>query len=443
MKGDPPKGKCSKNMKNCRRWRRRPTNLTKEFKAKKGWLETHLWHAKRCKMIDYWGFKIAAHLNEKCLKSTFRSSTTGALLHDFSYWKPFRLESLNLLKFSENYGNSSILDFYIVSAGVQLCPIKLFMTTFEKPMMLLHPASIETGILDHPAFKSFIESYEITYSCCEESTCNFKLQGSKSESVLTQLFKLKNIENFPLRLLILDPRTASSDQDSVILSREDFDKMFHDPSNIPSDDEINKLKSELFIPSVSIPNSSHFPVSITKSCNSEYFLTCPRKWARVVWYSLNKIKPVKVAGIEQIDMISFENKVPVFPKDFVGSPAYEIWSESEKQRLETIYHKKPPAKRPAYSKLGIKSPFKPLFCNFASLRKVAIEIDGKGILTDFAEIYTPEKKLIGHVTSSAKSSLRKGKSTAIASVSSTESSSVLVRNYSSPEIFRTAKLVII
>ena len=54
--------------------------------------------------------------------------------------------------------------------------------------------------------------------------------------------------------------------------------------------------------------------------------------------------------------------------------------------------------------------------------------------------YTIEKMLIGFATSSSKASLKKGRSTAIVSLTTTAISHVLVRNLCSPAIFRTGKI---
>lgn len=438
MKGDPPKGKCSKNMKNCRRWRRRSANVTKEFKSKKGWLETHLWHSKRCKMIEYWGFKVAAHLNEKCLKSTYRSSVKGVLLHDSSYWKPFWMD-FDMKKLMSKYGNEDIIDFILESDGFQICPIKIFTRTFQRPLMFLHPAAIETGIMELESFKLFLNTYKGTLTSTSDSMCTFKLHGPKAEAVLLQLFNIPFIKNYPLLLEISDPRISKK---SYQIITEKFDEQFFDQSCIKSDNEINKGKSQLFIASVANNSNDKLSIAVTRK-ESEFFISCPKKWARIVWYNLIKIKPVKIAGIDQIDVIAFENEIPIFPRDFVSSPAYTIWTEAEKTRLETIYNFKPAAKRPAFTKIGIESPFKPDFSTFGDLCKVIVEIQGKGIITDFAEIYTTEKKLIGHATTTTKSSLKKGLSSAVASISkfySENLTSVLVRNYCSPDVFRTGKI---
>lgn len=433
-------------MKNCRRWRRRSSNLKPEFKAKNGWLETHLWHAKRCKMIDYWGFKIAAHLNEKCLKSTYRASVAGILLHDFSYWQPFWMDTVDMEKLAEAFGDQNVLNIVLEYENVQICPVMIIKNAFLRPLLFLHPASIQTGILVHITFRKFVENYGISYSSAAESLCTFKLHGPKSEEVIKQFLNIENASNFPIKVEISDPRVRKIESKHVT---SNFDGLFlNSVEHIPSasDDQINCAKSELCLTESIAIESETIPIAISKS-GSEYFLNCPRSWARVIWYKLLKIKPVKVAGIEQVDVIAFENESPVYPRDFVGSPGHEIWSAAECSRLEEIHNKKPPAKRPNYAKLRIESPFKAPFKTLkCPLVKSIVEIDGKGIITEMARIYTESRILIGFVTSASRASLKKGRSAGIASVNANFYSSeiktikVLVGNLCSPETFRKANL---
>lgn len=425
-------------MKNCRRWRRRAANLTGDFKTKKGWLESHFWHAKRCKMIEYWGFKVAAHLNEKCLKSTFRSSRKGALLHDFSYWQPFWIESFDKEKFSSIYGDENILDITIEHKGIQLYPIKIFTATFTRPVMLIHPAAIQTKLFENEGIDYFLNCYSIVLKPASEDMCTFKLHGPRSESVICQLVGIPEIKSFPLKVKFADPR--SSTKKAVLIS--DIENAFLDTKTIKSDYKINLEKSSILITDAENSSSEMATIAVTKK-NSEYFVSCPKKWARIVWYQMTRIKPIKVAGIEQVDSISLENDIPVYPRDFVASPAYEIWANTEKIRLEAIYNKKPPAKRTSYEKFGITSPFKPNFQGLGSLTKVVVEIGGRGIISEFAEIYDTNRILIGHATSATPSSLKKGCSTAIASISKNQISdtNVLVRNFTSPDIFRNGKII--
>ena len=63
--------------------RRKPSNMKLEYERrqrKNKWLETHVWHAKRMKMCEKYGFKIAEHCSDKGIRQAYMSMTHGCLL---------------------------------------------------------------------------------------------------------------------------------------------------------------------------------------------------------------------------------------------------------------------------------------------------------------------------------------------------------------------------
>ncbi|KAH9927049.1 POP1-domain-containing protein [Amylocystis lapponica] len=58
----------------------------------KTWLETHLWHAKRMKMENMWGYRLAIHPTEKSFRPSHRASVRGSILHDASYYALIELK---------------------------------------------------------------------------------------------------------------------------------------------------------------------------------------------------------------------------------------------------------------------------------------------------------------------------------------------------------------
>ncbi|XP_038057792.1 ribonucleases P/MRP protein subunit POP1-like isoform X2 [Patiria miniata] len=79
---DPPPAKRS------RRHRRRPGNLKQEYQRRQAghaWLETHVWHAKRFKMVEQWGCKLPLHPSDKSVRATYRAMAKHCLLQDVSY----------------------------------------------------------------------------------------------------------------------------------------------------------------------------------------------------------------------------------------------------------------------------------------------------------------------------------------------------------------------
>ncbi|KAL9980334.1 hypothetical protein ACROYT_G008906 [Oculina patagonica] len=75
--------------KKSRHHRRQPKNLLEEYtrrQRKHVWLETHIWHAKRMKMIDAWGYRLADHPNDKGFRAAYRAAKNNCILQDMSYY---------------------------------------------------------------------------------------------------------------------------------------------------------------------------------------------------------------------------------------------------------------------------------------------------------------------------------------------------------------------
>ena len=56
----------------------------------KRWLETHVWHAKRSRMAQMFGFMLSIRSNDKSYRAAFRASKYHALIHDASYMRCFQ-----------------------------------------------------------------------------------------------------------------------------------------------------------------------------------------------------------------------------------------------------------------------------------------------------------------------------------------------------------------
>ncbi|KAI6125839.1 NUC188 domain-containing protein [Pisolithus croceorrhizus] len=58
----------------------------------KTWLETHIWHAKRTKMENMWGYRLSVTPAEKAFRPSHRASVHGSILHDASYYATIELK---------------------------------------------------------------------------------------------------------------------------------------------------------------------------------------------------------------------------------------------------------------------------------------------------------------------------------------------------------------
>ncbi|KAG6900179.1 hypothetical protein C0993_001891 [Termitomyces sp. T159_Od127] len=61
------------------------------------WLETHIWHAKRMKMDNMWGYRLAVQPTEKSYRPSHRASVHGSIIHDASYHSIIELKGAETL----------------------------------------------------------------------------------------------------------------------------------------------------------------------------------------------------------------------------------------------------------------------------------------------------------------------------------------------------------
>ena len=80
----------------CRKHLRKPRLLTLRYQmrdSKRHWLETHLYQAKRMKMFDYFGYKIAKNPVDKSQRACYRFFSHDAVMYDFSYHEIYELKA--------------------------------------------------------------------------------------------------------------------------------------------------------------------------------------------------------------------------------------------------------------------------------------------------------------------------------------------------------------
>uniref|UniRef100_T1J060 Uncharacterized protein n=1 Tax=Strigamia maritima TaxID=126957 RepID=T1J060_STRMM len=80
-----------------RKFRRRPKRLLDDYTRRKTqgentWLETHIWHAKRFKISNLWGYRIPTECCCKMKRQIYRKVVKGALVEDISYYNCIELK---------------------------------------------------------------------------------------------------------------------------------------------------------------------------------------------------------------------------------------------------------------------------------------------------------------------------------------------------------------
>jgi ribonuclease P/MRP protein subunit POP1 len=95
-------GPSAKKRRPSRKYRRKPSNLIKEYIRRQRnhvWLETHIWHAKRYHMANLWGYTLPFSPCDKRYRSAYKAISKHCLLNDISYYGCIEITaSLEVLK---------------------------------------------------------------------------------------------------------------------------------------------------------------------------------------------------------------------------------------------------------------------------------------------------------------------------------------------------------
>lgn len=86
----------------CRKHIRKRRHLITAFKLRSSkiqWLSTHLWSARRMRMVGYYGYKIAFTPNNKSFRSAYRHFRHNTCLVDLSYYNCLSLRFKNATAF--------------------------------------------------------------------------------------------------------------------------------------------------------------------------------------------------------------------------------------------------------------------------------------------------------------------------------------------------------
>lgn len=410
----PPKG---------RRRRRRPA----AFLQSKGsigqngiqFLQTHIWHAKRSHMVDYFGYRIARKCNEKALKSTLRASIDGCFLVDLSYYAIIRISDSSMSK----------LPLLNTNQGLFLQPNGSIVGPFE----LVQPFANESWLAFDPSLSESVEKYltasGINFERLHTFSC-FRLSGSKALATLSAIFRQRVTPDKHV-LLTQDPRRISLNSqhlgcefgDASEPDLSDWKQHFFSLKCHASEAEIIAARSALCIPGGELSLADKLACFLAHSVfHASYFLLLPNHWAITVWRSLTFLG-ARFGCQEELAHAVHQAGRSVFPIDFPGCPSYIHYSEKQLLAKKTAHFRRPPSKRGVnFDKLGIPDPFiSPFTLVFPHLILVHerpdliqqshfmlfhIHIDSTGFYGAGDAIYNSSDELVGFVTSSWYSQLK-------------------------------------
>ncbi|CAG5127497.1 unnamed protein product [Candidula unifasciata] len=227
-------------------YRRRPKNLLAEYERRKrkiGWLETHIWHAKRFKMVQRWNYKLPLHPNEKSIRACYRAVNKHCLMQDVSFESYIEIKGPQqriLQELSHLTSNKTGPTFasQMTLSGTREGRLTLY-TYDGYPCSAIGPVTflwqavyphdgikaLDNGstlwICCHPSFyaqaleevtKCFNKNTNFDSSAVQDNTCEeirvvslkddlvkFRLYGPASNVVLSEVLQVADIENIEIK----------------------------------------------------------------------------------------------------------------------------------------------------------------------------------------------------------------------------------------------------
>ncbi|KAK0487445.1 NUC188 domain-containing protein [Armillaria novae-zelandiae] len=176
----------------------------------KTWLETHLWHAKRMKMENMWGYRLAVHPSEKAFRPSHRAAVRGSILHDASYQSLIELKGSQtvLTRIMDNCCDPQELSpgnrRYVL--GARTLSTHMYQPTLY-PCGLIAPITIMWRPFTRDKPEAAEEPDEIS---TEPTQAKRKRKGKGKEKVTTEIDILPNEET--IRVVWIRSHPATHDE---------------------------------------------------------------------------------------------------------------------------------------------------------------------------------------------------------------------------------------
>ncbi|KAK6526677.1 hypothetical protein TWF281_009880 [Arthrobotrys megalospora] len=362
----------------------------------KTWLPTHIWCAKRARMVCKWGFSLADTPNLKCYRPTYRAATRdGCVAVDTSYYATILLEGQekelkrSLAKFLPPRDRAFVGKSVISGESVRstwmyeegewpngaLTPIQIFWC----PESVKEHEPRKVVLRVHPA--SWDDAWKVATASTAASKCTCKnlrfeigsigLTGPRTVKVLHALLG----SSFDFENMLVDRITYGSGKDprlgSFYLRRqipvppveEDLitapvESLFNTKcrnasvnaqvsqktlnshvSRLVSGDSTRSL-SYTKIPFVLMRELVGVQADLGHSnpeppSSHRWSILLPWKWVRPFWLVLMRMTGVRLGGLKELEQLTLEGGLGYFPIDFPSTKAGRAEAlEKTKERLD-------------------------------------------------------------------------------------------------------------
>ncbi|KAG8925284.1 hypothetical protein FRC01_010406 [Tulasnella sp. 417] len=310
----------------------------------KTWLETHIWHAKRMKMENLWGHRLAIHPTEKAFRPSHRAALHASIVQDVSYYGILEVKAPeDLLKviLSKCCDPQSPLFLYCYTSGARACDTHIYEVA-AYPFGLICPCTLiwmpnDMGARDAETADSAatrVVWLHLPEADRQTSVPAFSVAPS-AEMALSEIWQEK------VREKLRKPKFTKKDLDE------------RRSKNLVPGTRLQPQPSDARIPILLIQRSIS-PVCGSSSSSGAsdsqmhgYLLLFPAGWSMPFWSSITHTG-TRVGGLREHKSQRFESTTPHFPEDYVGTQSHELHWENRAIEERAKWERTPKAKRPPY-----------------------------------------------------------------------------------------------
>ncbi|KAG7663463.1 POP1 [[Candida] subhashii] len=354
------------------------------------WTPTHIWHAKRFKMMKLHGYQIPYTPTQKCFKSMNRQYKAKAVAFDTSYYCSLilnidqeelfdevlrRLTNKSSVSKKIKQGEKSYNDWIYIDSK-QLCKGFIYANLETNSILVRVFPSVYTRLFT--ALQTKLEDFPTcSIHDCRFSLGSIELSGPMALSSLSKVFhfseklppaildiwgSLANIKDSGLVPIgttftfhIQDPRvwkrpskfpyslkesksiydiiiSLSSSSSPQMISPKVIEDLFTPEGRYTSyKDQLTLKEIGRFYGNLNKQPSdishSQIPILVSKTASQTWTVITPWYWVLPVWSRLVHVRDVKPGGIQQVYQFNFENGLASFPQDYPW--LYDGWVSND------------------------------------------------------------------------------------------------------------------
>lgn len=382
--------------------------------AKFKWLPTHVWHAKRAKMIKRWGWNLVNQPTMKCFRKTSRSSRDkGCIAWDTSFLNTVivSIDSDDLdplikivslltrgLAAKPNFTSGRKAWEGFLSDGDQpLCIGSVLF--FQKQVMIRFHPSVHDRMITF--FKQLVHDRpEINFQDCRYSIGSIKVAGPKALSSLQVIFHEANeTPAYQIWRQLARLNDTSSMPEGFYFAFDIQDPRFNNEHSLPhvnmeADDVLEaifQVREGKGVNSASLakllsiegrtesyknqstlkqlgqrhaPERSGQPIPVTANdpavpiCvvrrSDSYDVIAPWFWILPIWYQLVHVPHLMIGGLKQMQQLSFE-KCQLGVNDLAFTPQGYADGNVQLDENEMRYYRRPKSKRLRFDSIMLGS----------------------------------------------------------------------------------------